>query len=74
MDTGNITLDNARPATWSADRRRYEERISAIVIEQLMRGMQIMGSHGEIQDFLDKIADISITTARRMADKIFTAD
>lgn len=35
MDTGNITLDNARPATWSADRRRYEEKISAIVIEQL---------------------------------------
>jgi len=59
---------------YDRDRRRYEERISAIVIEQLMRGMQIMGSHGEIQDFLDEIADISITTARRMADKIFTAD
>ena len=59
---------------YDRDRRRYEERISAIVIEQLMRGMQIMGSHGEIQDFLDEIADISITTARRMADKTFTAD
>ena len=59
---------------YDRDRRRYEERISAIVIEQLLRGMQIMGSHGEIQDFLDEIADISITTARRMADKTFTAD
>ena len=59
---------------YDRDRRRYEERISAIVIEQLLRGMQIMGSHGEIQDSLDEIADISITTARRMADKIFTAD
>ena len=58
---------------YDRDRRRYEERVSAIVIEQLMRGMQIMGSHNEIQDFLDEIADISITTARRMADKIFTA-
>ena len=59
---------------YDRDRRRYEERISAIVIEQLLRGMQIMGSHGEIQDFLDETADISITTARRMAGKIFTAD
>lgn len=59
---------------YDRDRRRYEERISAIVIEQLMRGMQIMGSHDEIQNFLDGIADISITTAKRMADKIFTAD
>ena len=59
---------------YDRDRRRYEERISAIVIEQLLRGMQIMGSHGEIQDSPDEIADISITTERRMADKIFTAD
>lgn len=59
---------------YDRDRRRYEEKISAIVIEQLMRGMQIIGNHDEIQDFLDEIADISITTARRMADKIFTAD